>query len=342
MQAALIQDNYELQCQNISKPLLPKGGGLIRLIGCGLCGSDLDKVVNKKAPAGTILGHEVTGIIETLHPHYEGVLKVGDRITTSHHTPCGTCHYCLNNSQSMCRTFKQSNLTPGGFSEWIALTNEHLNHTVFKVPENISDASASAVEPLACVLRAVERGGEFNNASVAVIGLGFIGLMAAQVYKNRGDTVLGCDIDLSRLQVATKENFVSHAFNSKEADAKTMLERAHLKGLGVDIVFLSVVNTATLNLAKQLVRDGGNLVLFTSSQHPDTLIHPNDLYFRELNLITSYSPSLSNLSDAAGMIFSGAVNVEPLTTHILPLEKIQQALELYKSGEAIKVFVTAK
>lgn len=341
MKAAVIQDNYTLACDSLSTPSLPDGGALVKLLGCGLCGSDLDKIVNQKAPSGSILGHEVTGIIQEIHPDYDGLLKAGDRITTSHHTPCGTCHYCLNNSQSMCRTFKQSNLKPGGFSEIIALTNAHLNNTVFKVPSNISDASASAVEPLACVLRAVERGGAFTNGTVAIIGLGFIGQMAAQVYQNRGDTVIGCDIDLDRLATASKEQFVSHAFNSKDTDAETMLSTSELNE-GVDLVFLSVVNPNTLELAKQLIRDGGNIVLFTSSQTPNTTIDPNDLYFREINLITSYSPSLTNLSDAAGMIFSGSVNVEPLTTHTLPLEKIQDAIELYKSGQAIKVFITAE
>ncbi len=337
---ASLQENQTLVPQKMPSPELPKGGALIQLNGCGLCGSDLDKVINTKAPLGSVLGHEVVGTIIALDHKHTSDFKIGDRLVTSHHASCGSCHYCLNNSESMCRDFKQSNLAPGGFSEIIALQACHLKHTAFLVPDSITDAEASCMEPLACVVRAVNKVQNITNGSVAVVGVGFIGLMAAQLFSVKGyQSVLGFDLDDTRLALASHYNFVSHAFNPKsQADTiKNTLQT--LPTQKVDTVFLSIVNAHTLTQAFELVRDGGRIVLFTSSQTPVD-VDPNALYFREITLIPSYSPSMADLKEAADLIFTRTLNVAPLVTHQKTLSELNEAIQLYQSGEAIKVLIT--
>lgn len=339
MFVASIQDDYQIGLVEMPVPALPPKGGLVRVLGCGLCGSDLDKFVNQKAQPGSVLGHEVVGIIEALDDDHPSGWKLGDMIVTAHHVPCRQCHYCLNDSQSMCRQFKSTNLNPGGFSQYIALTEDHLLHTAHKVPTGITPAEASCVEPLACVLRAIRRGGTQVNGSVAIIGLGFIGMMAAQVYQNDGYAVYGVDLDASRLALARMHSFVMDAFHpiDEQERLRGVLER-HLTLGKVDTVFLTAVNSKTLELALELVRDGGNLIIFTSAS-TGTTIDPSRLYFREINLITSYSPSLEDLKQAAHTIFNRKINVAPLVSHSLPLSEIGNAFELYRSGQAVKVFI---
>ncbi len=340
MLVAQIENDYNIGLADRPIPALPPKGALVKLIGCGVCGSDLDKFVHHKAHPGSVLGHEVVGIIEALDDDHPSGWKLGDRIVTAHHVPCKQCHYCLNDSESMCRQFKSTNLNPGGFSEYIALTGDHLKHTAFRVPAEISSAEASCVEPLACVLRGIRRGGTHMNGSVAVIGLGFIGMMAAQVYQNDGYAVYGLDLDRDRLSLTQSHGFVMDAFHPAE-DTERLTEtlKQHVPLGKVDCVFLSVVNNKTLELALELVRDGGNLIVFTSAS-PGTDIDPSRLYFRELNLITTYSPALIDLQAAAQTIFSRKINVKPLVSHSLPLSEIGQAFELYRSGQAIKVFIS--
>lgn len=332
-------------------PILPAGGGLIRLEGCGLCGSDLDKLMNQKAKPGTVLGHEVVGVMEALDPEAQRMLSaagkhlaVGDRVVAAHHVPCGTCHYCLNDSQSMCRHFKETNLVPGGFAQKIALSGEHLLHTCFPIPDHVTDAEASCMEPLACVIRAAERsmsrGGVFRNGTVIVTGLGFIGLMASQLYSNMGYQVYGLDLDPDRLHLAQRERFVDHAFDAQTQQEELQERMKKETPLGkADLVFLSVVNQHTLANALDFVRDGGTLVLFTSPNHPEVRLDPNLLYFREINVIPSYSPSLESLRQAADMIFQRKISVQPLITHTVPLRELSHGIALYQSGQAIKVFV---
>jgi L-iditol 2-dehydrogenase len=325
-------------------PPLPPGGARVKVIGCGLCGSDLDKYVHQKAPPGSVLGHEVVGIIDALDDDHPAGWRLGDRIVAAHHVPCGQCHYCLNDSESMCRRFKRTNLNPGGFSQYIVLSADHLANTTFRVPADISSAEASCVEPLACVLRAVRRGtaaagGRVVNGSVAVVGLGFIGLMAAQVYRNEGYAVYGLDLDPERLHLARSHGFVTDAFHGADAPERLQEALAQRTPLGrADIVFLTAVNAKTLETALDLVRDGGNLVVFTSAA-PGTGLDPSRLYFREINVITSYSPALADLREAARMVFERRISVQPLISHQMPLSKIRDAFERYRDGRAIKIFI---
>jgi len=339
MLVAAIQDDYQIGLAQMPVPALPPKGALVKVIGCGLCGSDLDKFVNQKANPGSVLGHEVVGIIEALDDDHPSGWKLGDMIVTAHHVPCRKCHYCLNDSQSMCRQFKSTNLNPGGFSQYIALTEDHLLHTAYKVPAGITPAEASCIEPLACVLRAVQRGGTQVNGSVLIVGLGFIGLMAAQVYQNDGYAVYGVDLDASRLELARSQAFVMDAFHPvNERERLDEVLKRHLSVGKVDTVFLSVVNPKTIEMAMALVRDGGTLIGFASGPE-GTTIDPSRLYFREINLITSYSPSLEDLKNAAHTIFNRKINVAPLVSHSMPLPEIGNAFELYRSGQAIKVFI---
>ncbi|HEY9746846.1 MAG TPA: alcohol dehydrogenase catalytic domain-containing protein [Oculatellaceae cyanobacterium] len=343
MLAVQIQEDYRLGVSEMPTPTLPPRGAIIRVSGCGLCGSDLDKVVHRKSPPGQVLGHEVVGVIEALAEGSPAGWAVGDRLVTAHHVPCLKCHYCLNDSQSMCRQFKSTNLTPGGFAERIALTEGHLQHTAFKIPASISTEEASCVEPLACVLRAVKRSenGRILNGTqtVVIVGLGFIGMLAAQIYKSAGYAVIGLDLDRSRLALARTEGFVTEALHPIE-DQQALgvaLEQVSAVGLA-DLAFLTVVSPSVIRQALSLLRDGGTLLAFASGV--DTAIDPSVLYFREINLVTSYSPSLTDLQQAAELIFNQKINVRPLITHTVPLSGINQAFELYRSGKALKVFVS--
>ncbi|MBK8190907.1 MAG: alcohol dehydrogenase catalytic domain-containing protein [Vampirovibrionales bacterium] len=335
MLAATVQNNGSLALSQVQNPVLPRGGALLRVIGCGLCGSDLDKWRHRKAPPGAVLGHEVVGRIEALCPEATSDFRVGDRVACAHHTPCGACHDCRNGAESMCAQFKRSNLIPGGFSQRLALSADHLRLTTFAVPDAIGDAEASCVEPMACVLRAVRRGGEAYQGRVAIIGLGFIGLMAAQVYKMRGYWVEGYDRQADRVALGLSRGWLD-AGVTVDADAP-LIPPAEAP---VDRVFLSVVTPQTLSLSLQRARDGGALILFASPHHAGPTLDPGLLYFRELSVIPSYSPAVEDLREAAALIFNGQIDVSPLCTHSFPMSAIDEALARYQRGEAIKIFLT--
>jgi L-iditol 2-dehydrogenase len=156
----------------------PSGAGLlVRVRGCGLCGSDIEKL--GRSAAGTVLGHEVAGELES-----------GGRVTVMHRVPCGTCERCLCGHESTCAEFRQLRIAPGGFAAELRAT-----HCV-PLPDSFRELDGIWVEPLACVLRASEL---VPRGRVLVVGCGAIGRLWIQVLALRGDPVSVSDPRSDRL-----------------------------------------------------------------------------------------------------------------------------------------------
>ncbi|HEY3071024.1 MAG TPA: alcohol dehydrogenase catalytic domain-containing protein [Gaiellaceae bacterium] len=178
MRAVVLDEAGRPKLADISEP---KGDGkLVRVLACGLCGSDVEKL--GKAPTGTVLGHEVAA-----------ELPDGRRVALVHHLPCGKCERCRAGHESTCEEFSAATIRPGGFAERVRAREW------IEIPTPIPDATASFAEPLACVLRAAER---VPRGRVLVVGCGFIGNLFVQVLRRRGDDVYGVDPRRERLELA--------------------------------------------------------------------------------------------------------------------------------------------
>jgi threonine dehydrogenase-like Zn-dependent dehydrogenase len=156
----------------------PSGPGLlVRVLACGLCGSDVEKL--GRAAPGTVLGHEVDGRLEN-----------GARVTVMHRVPCGTCERCLAGHQSTCGEFRELRIAPGGFAGSLRAT-----HCV-PLPDTLEELGGVWVEPLACVMRAAD---SVPRGRVLVVGCGAIGQLWIQVLRRRGDDVVAVDPRADRL-----------------------------------------------------------------------------------------------------------------------------------------------
>lgn len=180
----------------------PEGPGeLVRVLACGLCGSDLEKL--RPEHAGSVLGHEV--VAET---------SGGRRVALVHHSSCGECARCTAGHETTCEAFREPTIVPGGFAErvnaqgWVEL------------PDGLDDARCTFVEPLACVLRGV---GRVPRGRVLVVGHGFIGRLFAAVLAHRGDEVFAVDSDPRRAGRAP-DGPVASAVLCAPGGAETALE----------------------------------------------------------------------------------------------------------------------
>ncbi|MBY0450322.1 MAG: alcohol dehydrogenase catalytic domain-containing protein [Cyanobacteria bacterium] len=357
--AAVTADGILAPCE-IAIPKTPENGALLEVLASGLCGSDIDKLQPSKRKPGQILGHEFVGRIVELNSLPGKVWQnrnwqIGDRLVSSHHVPCLTCELCLQGKEPMCPSFKQSNISPGAFCEWTAITEAHLNHTAFKIPDDITDIEATCVEPLACVLRALRRLEGFligmraghstdpNPAAphVGVIGLGFIGCLFAMALHTHiagkapltTHPVVGFEKNPERFNLAKKH---------------LQVDPPSLEDPSLDVIILTVVTPSTLQLALSQLRDGGTLLLFASrgdSNVPESkdCLDPKTLYFREISVITSYSPCLIDLKTSADLIFNRRIPLQNLLSDspvlTVSLQNLQSAVEDYQTGKLFKVIV---
>jgi L-iditol 2-dehydrogenase len=338
MKAAIYTEKGNLQC--VDMPLTEFNedeGALIKVNGCGLCGSDIVKVQKNLVEPGTVLGHEVVGTIEKMGKNTSSKLKPGDRVALAHHVPCFACRYCKQSSFSMCESFKTSNLVPGGFSEYIYITRRHLQHTTIKVPQGTTDLTASAMEPLGCILRALERSKISEGQNVMVIGLGFIGLLFVQALKLYRSYVIACDLIDERVELALKLG-CDIAFNpSKIENISTLINNTEKEI--IDTVILASGSVSSIEMALKTVRDGGKIIVFASIPDDVTGYANNEIYYRELSVIGAYSSAPAFLGMAMNLLGCGKIKVEEFST-VMPIENINEALEKTVSNRALKVYLT--
>jgi L-iditol 2-dehydrogenase len=262
----------------------PEGPGEpVRVLACALCGSDVEKL-GLPEHAGAVLGHEV--VAETAD---------GRRVALVHRMSCGECERCLAGHESTCERFAAPTIRPGGFAER-ARTQAWVD-----VDGRLDDACATAVEPLACVLRGAER---VPRGRVLVVGHGFVGRLFVAVLRARGDEVFVVDDDPRRAG-REPDGPVNAAVLAARGGVETALR--HLDRAGTLLVFADV-----------------------------DAIPASSVYRDELTVVGSRSATLRHMEEAAALL----PTLELPEPTILPLERFLDGLELYRERRALKVVFT--
>jgi L-iditol 2-dehydrogenase len=335
VRAAVYRGDGRLVAEEWPRPSIGDGELLLRLKGCGLCGSDIAKIVDPATKVPAVFGHEVVGEVAAVGggvPAY----AVGDRVVAAHHVPCGECHYCRRGSESMCAAFKSSNLDPGGFAEYVRVPAANVRHATFRVPPHVSDEAASFVEPLACCLRAVRRARVQPGDTAVVVGLGSIGCLFVQLLEGAGAAVVGADALPDRAVFA--RGLGATAAGTLEDAAKAQQELS--AGRGADHVVITGGGAAVLPWAATVARDGGAIHYFAGGGGDALPLPLETLYHRELTISATYSSSPADLAESFALIAGGAIAVDRLITHRVPLERLAAGVDLMRRREALKVYVT--
>jgi L-iditol 2-dehydrogenase len=339
---AVIYHSYDdIRIENRSIPSITDAELLVQVHGCGLCGSDILKIV-KQVPPPVLLGHELTGTIVE-QGRAVSDFAVGQRVIVAHHVPCGKCHYCQHSNYSMCTAFKASNIDPCGFAEYIRVPAQHVLHTTLVQPDSLSAEEGSFVEPLACCVRAVRRTPLVEGDSVVVMGLGSVGLLMIQAVKAIGGgfgqpvRVYGVDLLPERLQLA-RDLGADDVFlaSSNEQDMRSAID-AYTEGRGADAVIITTPGQGPFMQAMAGVRKGGTINIFAAH----TGMVPIDLeqiYLREISITSTYSSSPKDLRIALDLLTSRKVQVNALVSHRLPLEQFSRGVRLMREREALKVY----
>ncbi len=314
-------------------PTAAAGEIIVKLTLCGVCGTDTAKVFGAY-PKPQKLGHEIVGIVHALSAGVEQ-FAIGQRVALAHHVPDPMSHYSRRGSETMDPLFKSSNIDPGGFSEFIRVPAMHVATTVFAIPDQMTDAQAVFMEPLACCLRATDRMNLQSGDSALVIGVGAIGMLFVPLLRELGVASIAADIREDQVARARKWG----AIDGATVDVPAICRR-HTDGRGVDAVILTIVNDATLKLALSSVRDGGTLMLFGGKPNESLIVPFWKCFLREINLVTSYSATPEGLGRAMLLLAKPAFNqLETLISHTFPLSEAQQAFEAAWQGRASKVVV---
>lgn len=299
-------------------PACPPGGLLVRTEASGLCSGELmDWYMDAKIPH--VLGHEVSGIVVESD---DAKFPVGSRVAPHHHAPCLRCELCLRGAYVHCEQWKRTKLVPGGMAEYFAVSAENLLDTILIDP-GVRAQDAALIEPLACVMKAISRTRVKANQRTAVIGLGFMGLL--HMLALRGSDVAGYDLNPARVEWARGLGLdASLAAEAREADT----------------IYVCPGTEEAVRFAIGLASSDSNIVLFSPLPPNGEMVLPfNQLYFRDVNLITSYSCGPNDTRAAYDRIRVGDVRAEMVVSDFISIEDLPRAYRAMKAGEILKPMV---
>ena len=318
----------DLRLVDVAKPAPLPHEALIRIESTGVCGSDmhyyLDGHIGKTAIAEPIvLGHEYAGIVEEVGADADRTL-IGKRVAVEPGIPCGHCELCLKGHYNVCPKLQFPGGPPydGALCEYICV---HAGFC-FPVPESISAAEAAMIEPLAVALHTIELGRLVPGETVAILGLGPIGLLTAQAARLAGaGRIIGCDPLEYRVEAAA-EHGVDFAFNPDRLDTvETILDET--RGRGVDLALDCARSTETAGLTCRPARPAGRCVL-TGISGAENAVFPVDIARRKELTLTWCRRFLFNFPTAIAMVADGRLDVKSLITHSFPLEESRAAFEV--------------
>jgi 2-desacetyl-2-hydroxyethyl bacteriochlorophyllide A dehydrogenase len=343
MRAVTFQAPQEVRVEERPPPVLEsREDAIVSIDASGICGSDLHIYNGRvKIEPGFTIGHEFVG---TVLAAGDGVTRVaaGDRVLGCFHTACGTCFYCLRGAYHKCdrmRVFGHGALLgslPGTQAEQALVPMANL--TLRRVPESVSDEVALfAGDVMGTGYHAVSESGVRPGDSVAVLGLGPVGLCAVQVATASGAApVLAIDSVTERLEVARGLGATPvHLTEESPRD----VARSLTEGRGVDAAIDAVGHPDALDLAIRLARKAGTVVAIGVYAEA-CQVHMGLVWIKALTLKSGHANVIGHVDRVLGMLAGGTLDPTPLITHHLPLDDAADAYGLYARREALKIILT--
>lgn len=329
MQAVVYHGINDLRLETLPVPRIAAGDLLVKVAACGVCPTDIKKIHHGTVPPPRVFGHETAGTIVRLGAGVRG-FRVGDRVALHHHVPCLRCHACRHRAFAQCPQYKRTGITAGfepaggGYAEYVRVMSFVLPGVV-KIPPRNTFIEGAMQEPVNTVLKAVNRLSLLRGDTVLVAGQGPIGLMFTRLLALRGMKVLATDLLEPRLKLARQ-------WGAKWACTPGEVGRALRcppSGVSVDAAVLAVPSDDALAGALQLVRGGGQIMLFAHTRRGvSTGIDLSTVCVDEKDLIGSYSSDFTLQKEVARLVFSRKLDVRTLVTHEFPLSQTAAAVEL--------------
>ncbi len=325
--------------RHIPEPEPGPGEALIRVKAAGICGTDLHIYHDEfKAVPPVVLGHEVAGEVAAVGAGVDGA-RVGERVTTeTYYATCGHCRYCRAGQANLCLARRSiGSAVNGGFTSYVVVPAANLH----VLPENVDFEGGALTEPLACVVHGVLNARTVSAGDIAVIaGPGAIGLLALQVVKASGATVvlLGTDMDEARLKLGQTLG-ADFVLNVQQEDPADLLAEITPEGLGADVVYeCSGAGPAAQQLLS-LVRRRGRYVQVGLFGNP-VAWDLDQLCYKELVATGSNASVPSAWDRALALMAAGIVDTKKLITHRFPVTAWAEAFACFERKDGVKTLLT--
>lgn len=333
----------DVRVEEVPVPEMEKGGLLVRVEACAVCGSDLKtyNVGNPRMKSQTTMGHEFTGVIEQVS---EGLTEfgLGERVVMATSISCGNCLYCQNGWSNLCVQLEPMGFFyNGGMAELVAIPAKAVkNGHVVKVPKNLRPEFAALAEPLSCAVNSVQRSNVKKGDFVLVMGAGPMAILNALAAKEFGASkVFMTELNPSRLEQAAQFN-IDRLINPASEDLEKIIKEES-NGYGVDVVIVAAPAAQPQEEALKLVRKRGTVCLFASlpAGKSNLTIDSRLIHYNELQVTGSSDSTAIDVRKAVEMLSKPEFPAQKIASHLMGLDDIHEAFKLMVSGEALRVIL---
>jgi L-iditol 2-dehydrogenase len=327
MQAAILYGKEDVRLESVPIPSIGPGELLVRVRTALTCGTDV-KVFRRGYHAKMIrppalFGHEMAGDVVAVGEGI-GQFRAGQRIVAANSAPCDRCFFCQHGQQNLCQDLLFNN---GAYAEFIRLPARIVQKNTYVIPSSLGYKDAALVEPLACAVRGLDESNLHAGDTLAIIGLGPIGLMFVQLAKYAyGAHVIAIarrqeQVDRAMLLGADEGLLMgNHAFLATELKSRTA-------GRGADMVIEAIGHPEVWELATQLVRRGGTINFFGGCPSGTKVgLDTGLLHYSEITCKASFHHTPAHIRRSLEFLAQGKVNASFLVNHEEPLSQLPQVL----------------
>jgi len=322
----MIEPGKPLQLQNIPIPSVGEKDILVRVHAAGICHSDAHYRAGRSSmgPMPITLGHEIAGEAEFVGSQVSTV-KAGERVCVHYNLSCGDCYYCTTGNEQFCDKVRMlGHHVDGGYAEYVAVPARN----AIPLPEEISyEAGATLMCASATAFHALRKGRVRAGETVAVFGVGGLGLSAIQLAKASGAVeVFAIDIKMDKLELASE--YGATPVDASRMDSVDEIRRL-TKGRGVDVALEMIGLRRTMEQAIDSLGNLGRAVLVGLNQHPIEINTYLQVLGKEAEIIGSNDHLLQELPILLELVRHKILDTSRVVSQRIPLdaEMINQRLD---------------
>jgi alcohol dehydrogenase, propanol-preferring len=317
--------------KEVPTPTIAPHEALVRVRNVGVCGTDV-KIRANRMGLGVIpliMGHEIAGEVAEVGAEVRGFAP-GDRVVVNFYLTCGRCPFCRAGRDTLCPETRQHGFSiDGGFAEYVKTPGVNL----CRVPEHVSLEGACILgDAVATSYHAITKRAQVRpGTTVALVGVGGVGLHALQMARLAGAWVVAIDVSEARLELARSlgADAVVDARRGPFHDAVRKLT----DGQGVDVVLEFVSNETTLQSSYQSLRRAGRLVFVGYTPQLPLPVMPHDLVRSEIEIVGSRANTKQELQETMDLVARG--RIKPIVDQVVPLAEIESAFEALRDGRPL-------
>jgi L-iditol 2-dehydrogenase len=329
MKAAVLKAPGLLELDELPDPTAPKGGALLKVVACAVCGTDVKMCEqgHRDLVYPRVLGHEIVGRIVQMDGQNHSTNE-GDLVQVWPGIACGGCRSCMLGKDSHCKSIRIMGFNcDGGFAEFMALSADSLSAGLNPLPKNVDPAVAALSEPLACCLNGQEQAPVCRGDRVLILGGGPIGALHALLAGLRGaDAVMITEMLPQRIRLLERYTDAVVVDPSKE-ELNLFLE-SETDGAGADVILMATPRVPIDDDILGLLSPGGRICIFSGPAFGDheKVVDLRRIHYREITISGAYGCTSHQNRLAVELLTSGLIKAGWLITKRTSLDGIDEAI----------------